>query len=90
MGQLLLIHTVMRLSASAHARGDVRFLSSAKKSFVISAMRKRHRSRPVTALMQGSNAASMTSPMGLMDGWRKKSMGLITAGRLARLELGLG
>ena len=38
MGQLLLIHTVMRLGASAHARGGVRFLSSANKSFVFSAL----------------------------------------------------
>ena len=58
MGQLLLIQPVMRFGAFAHARGGVRFLSSANKSFVISALWKRHRSRIVSALVLGMSAAS--------------------------------
>ena len=73
MGQLLLIQPVMRLGAFAHARGGVRFLSSANKSFVISALWKRHRSRIVSALVLGMNAASMISPMGEKRQQRSRS-----------------
>ena len=73
MGQLLLIQPVMRFGAFAHARGGVRFLSSANKSFVISALWKRHRSRIVSALVLGMNAASMISPMGEKRQQRSRS-----------------